>query len=40
MPANKVDRISYEESTMFVKLTKGAIEQNPAHDLAPVGAAD
>ena len=40
IPANKVDRISYEESTMFVKLTKGAIEQNPAHDLAPVGAAD
>jgi hypothetical protein len=31
MPANKVDRISYEESTVFTNLTKEAVEQSPAH---------
>jgi hypothetical protein len=36
----KVDRISYDESTVFVNLTVEAVEQSPAHHLAPVGAAD
>ena len=34
-----VDRISYEESTVFVKLTREAVEHSPQHHLAPVGAA-
>ena len=38
--ASKVMRISYEESTVFVSLTKKAVEQNPADCLAPVGVAD
>ena len=37
---SQVDRISYEESTVFVNLTSAAVEQNPRHDLAPVGAVD
>ena len=37
---SNIDRISYEESTVFVNLTKEAIEQSPAPDLAPVIAAD
>ena len=36
MPVSKVERISYEESTVFVNLTKEAVEQSPAHHLAPV----
>jgi hypothetical protein len=32
IPASKVDRISYEESTVFVNLTREAIDQSPAHD--------
>ena len=40
IPAGKVDRISYDESTVFVKLTVAAVEQSPAHQLALVGAAD
>jgi uncharacterized protein (DUF2249 family) len=31
-----VGRISYEESTVFVNLTREAVEQSPAHPLAPV----
>ncbi len=40
IPTGKVDRISYEESTVFVNLTREAIEQSPAHHLARIGAAD
>ena len=40
IPTSKVDRISYEESTVFVNLTTEAVEQSPQHLLAPVGAAD
>ena len=40
IPTSQVDRISYEESTVFVNLTSEAVEQSPAHHLAPVGAAD
>jgi sporulation protein YlmC with PRC-barrel domain len=39
IPTSKVDRISYEDSAVFVKLTAEAIEQSPAHHLDPVGAA-
>ena len=33
---NKVDRISYEKSTVFVNLTKEAVEQSPANHLIAV----
>ena len=39
IPTSTVDRISYEESTVFVKLTREAVEQSPQHHLAPVGVA-
>jgi hypothetical protein len=35
IPVSKVDRISYEESTVFVNLTKEAVEQSPAYDGRP-----
>jgi sporulation protein YlmC with PRC-barrel domain len=35
IPTSKVDRISYEESTVFVNLTREAVEQSPEHHLAP-----
>jgi hypothetical protein len=38
IPVSKVDRISYEDSTVFVNLTKEAVEQSPAHPMAPFGA--
>jgi len=31
MPTGLVDRISYEESAVFVSVTKEAVEQSPAH---------
>ena len=40
MPTRKVDRISYPDSTVFVNLTKEAVQQNAARHPAPVGAAD
>jgi hypothetical protein len=40
IPVGKVDRISYEDSTVFVNLTMEAVEQSPAHHLAPFAAAD
>jgi len=36
----KVDRVSYEESTVFVNLTGEAVEQSPAHHLVSAGAPD
>jgi hypothetical protein len=36
----KVDRISYEESTVYVNLTTEAVEQSSTYDLMPAGAAD
>jgi hypothetical protein len=39
IPTSKVDRISYEESAVFVNLTMEAVEQSPAHHLTPAGAA-
>jgi hypothetical protein len=38
IPVNKVDRISYEKSTVFVNLTKESVEQSPAFHSAPFGA--
>ncbi len=40
IPASKVDRISYEESTVFVNLTSEAVEQSPAHFMPAVAAVD
>jgi hypothetical protein len=39
IPSSKVDRISWDESTVFVKLTKEAVEQSPAHHVSPFSAA-
>lgn len=40
IPTSKVERISYEDSTVFVNLTKEAVEQCPAHHPTPFSAAD
>ena len=40
IPTSKVDRISYEESTVFVNLTGEAVEQSPAPHLVSDSAAD
>jgi len=40
IPTREVARISYPDSTVFVNLTKEAVEQSSAQQLAPVGAAD
>jgi hypothetical protein len=40
IPAGKVSRISYEDSTVFVNLTREAVEKSPAHHVAPFAAAD
>jgi hypothetical protein len=37
IPTSKVDRISYDKSTVFVNLTQEAAEQSSATDLVPVG---
>jgi hypothetical protein len=39
VPMSQVERISYKESTVFVKLTKEAVEKSPEHRLVPNGAA-
>jgi hypothetical protein len=38
VPASKVDRISYEDSTVFVNLTSEEVEQSPAHFMAAESA--
>jgi hypothetical protein len=38
IPVNKVNRISYDESTVFVNLTGEGVEQSPAHYRAEVAA--
>ena len=40
IPVSEVARISYEDSTVFVNLTKEAVEQSPAHHVAPFAAVD
>jgi sporulation protein YlmC with PRC-barrel domain len=37
IPASQVDRISYDDSTVFLNLTREAVEQSPPHPLAPAG---
>jgi hypothetical protein len=37
IPMNKVDRISYEESTVYVKLTREAVEKSPELHLGAKG---
>ena len=37
IPAKAVNRISYEDSTVFLNCTGEAVEQGPARELAPVG---
>jgi hypothetical protein len=39
IPTSRVERISYEESTVFVNLTKEEVEQSPVRDLNPIRAA-
>jgi hypothetical protein len=38
IPMSRIDRISYQESTVFVKLTKEAVEKSPEHHLVSNGA--
>lgn len=40
IPTSAVSRISWDESAVFVNLTREAVERSPAHELAPVGAVD
>ena len=40
IPTRLVNRISYEESTVFVGMTTEAVTQSPEHHVLPVGAAD
>jgi hypothetical protein len=40
MPTSKVERISYEESTVFVSLTMEEVERSFARHATTVGAAD
>jgi sporulation protein YlmC with PRC-barrel domain len=35
LPMSRVEQISYDESTVFVKLTKDAVEKSPEHRLVP-----
>ncbi|MGA2247359.1 MAG: PRC-barrel domain-containing protein [Verrucomicrobiota bacterium] len=39
IPISQVERISYEESTVFVRLNKDAVEKSPEHRLVPNGVA-
>ena len=39
VPTSMIDRISYEESSIFANLTGEAIKQSPRRDLPPVAAA-
>lgn len=38
IPTSDVERISYEESTVFVNLTSDAVQQSPVHSMVLVGA--
>lgn len=40
IPTSDVDRISFDESTVFVRSTKEAVEENATQDVASVGAAN
>ena len=36
IPTSQIARISFDESTVFVNLTKEAVEQSPEYHLVPV----
>jgi sporulation protein YlmC with PRC-barrel domain len=38
IPISQVDRMSYKESTVYVKVSKEAVEKSPEHRLIPNGA--
>jgi hypothetical protein len=38
IPVSQVDRISYKESTVYVKISKEAVEKSPEHHVVPNGA--
>jgi hypothetical protein len=38
LPTSSVERISYKDSTVFVSLTKAAVEHGDARESAPAGA--
>ena len=40
IPTKMVDRISYEDSTVFLNVTAEAVEQSPQQELVPVPAVD
>ena len=40
IPAGNVERVSYDESTVFVNLTREAVEQSPVHHPVPFAAVD
>jgi hypothetical protein len=40
IPTSKVERISYDESTVFVNLTSNAVEKSPTHSIVLVGVPD
>jgi hypothetical protein len=40
IPVNKVERISYEESTVYVNLTGEGVEESPAHYMAAANAVE
>ena len=40
VPVSKVERISYDESTVFVNLAKEAVEKSPVYHLTPLGTAN
>jgi hypothetical protein len=40
VPVNKVERISFDESTVFVNLTGEGVEESPAHYMAAAGPVD
>ena len=37
MPATAVERLSYEDSKLFVKLTQAAIQHTAEHNVAKAG---
>lgn len=39
IPVSQVERISYDESTVFVNLSKQVVEQSPGHHLTSFGSA-
>ncbi|MFZ0826419.1 MAG: PRC-barrel domain-containing protein [Verrucomicrobiia bacterium] len=39
IPTSQVDRISYPDSTVFVSMSKEAVERSPAHNASPFRAA-